>query len=261
MSFQKDLLASEAGSISNDDFLQLALEALSIVAKDDDTDLKPAAPNEAFFQAYAFGDEFDRYEAFEQLRKTGQSDDDLIDLIIPETARRIGELWTRNEMSFGQVTIAATHLQELVRTIGGNPDRLATTIPLGLSILIAIPAGETHTMGAFVAADQFRRLGLMVHLAICQTPNEIANVVKSQNFAMIGISSASRRRVQEIANIVKSVRDIGVSTPIVLGGNIVQIVPNSVEMTGVDLATSNAGEAARFCGLPVAPDVLREPLF
>ncbi len=261
MSFQKDLLAGEAGDISNTDFLQLALEALSIVAEDESTDRAPAAPVEAFFQAFAFGDEFDRSEAFERLRKTGQTDDDLIDLVIPETARRIGELWTRDEMSFGQVTIAATHLQELVRTISGNPDRLATTIPLGLSILIAIPAGETHTMGAFVAADQFRRLGLMVHLAICQTPAEIANVVKNQNFAMIGISSASRRRLQEISDIVKCVRDCGVSTPIVLGGNIVQIVPDAVDITGVDLAASNAGEAARFCGLPVPHDVLKGPLF
>jgi len=249
MSFQKDLLAAEAGSVTNDDFLQLA------------SDSAPIAPSETFFQAFAFGDEFDRYQAFEKLRQNGLTDDDLIDLVIPETARRIGELWTRDEMSFGQVTIAATHLQELVRTISGNPDRLATTIPLGLSILIVIPAGETHTMGAFVAADQFRRLGLMVHLAICQTPAEIANVVKNQNFAMIGISSASRRRLQEITDIVKCVRNSGVSTPIVLGGNIVKIVPDVLEVTGVDLATSNAGEAARFCGLPVANDVLKGPLF
>lgn len=261
MSYQKHLLTSENSPLSNDDYMQLALEALSIVAKHESEDLNIAAPRDMFFQAFAFGDDSDRQRVVSSLRKDGSSDDDLIDTFVPETARRIGEMWVRDDMSFGQVTIAATHLQELVRSIGGIPDRLNTTIPLGLSVLIVIPAGETHTMGAFVAADQFRRLGLMVHMAICQTPEEIASVVKSQSFAMIGISSASRRRVQDIANIVSTIRENGVNTPIVLGGNIVHIVKDPVAATGVDMVTTNAKEAARFCGLPVQNDVLKEPLF
>ena len=45
----------------------------------------------------------------------------------------------------------------------------SVTVPLGHRILLVIPPGEDHTLGAFIAASQFRRYGLWVHLAIGQS--------------------------------------------------------------------------------------------
>ena len=67
------------------------------------------------------------------------------------------------------------------------------TIPLGHRILIAIPEGEEHTLGAFIAASQFRRYGIWVHMAIGQNADEIAQTVRNQGFDMLGISGSGRK--------------------------------------------------------------------
>ena len=61
-----------------------------------------------------------------------------------------------------------------------------------------IPPEEDHTLGAFVAANQFRRYGLWVHLAIGQSHDEVAETVAAQDFEMIGISGAGRRALESV---------------------------------------------------------------
>jgi hypothetical protein len=58
------------------------------------------------------------------------------------------------------------------RTSGRRSSTRATSRSLGHRILLVIPEGN-HTLGAFVAANQFRRYGLWVHLAIGQPPTRL----------------------------------------------------------------------------------------
>ena len=85
-------------------------------------------------------------------------------------------------LSFSQVTIGAARLQEIVRSLGHTDVSGSVTVPLGHRILLVIPPEEDHTLGAFVAANQFRRYGLWVHLAIRQSADEVAETVAIAGF-------------------------------------------------------------------------------
>ncbi len=233
-------------------YIQLALRALSEIAESDAHELDNAQFLEAFCQAFTMDDSTHRDEMLSYLRRANFSDDDIIDTIIPTAARRIGEKWVRDELTFAQVTISASRMQELARYLGGQRERAPTTIPLGFNALLIIPQQEQHTMGAFVAADQFRRQGLWVHLAIGQDAKEIRHTVASNSFSMIGISAAARRSLKSVKTIVEVLKVEDNCPPIVLGGNIMNIVDDVKDQTGVDLVTSSAREAVEFCGLPTA---------
>jgi hypothetical protein len=52
------------------------------------------------------------------LRLQGVSQEEIVDVLIPAIARRIGEDWCADRTSFADVTIGVGRLQQLVREIG-----------------------------------------------------------------------------------------------------------------------------------------------
>jgi len=240
-------------------FQQLALRALNELASNDVVQLDQSRLLDAFCMAFTTQKQEHRQQVISYMRKMGIENDEIIDKIIPKAARRIGEQWVKDELSFAEVTIGAARMQDLARELGGSNEKVPTTIPLGFSILLIIPKEEQHTMGAFVAADQFRRLGLWVHLAIAQDPKELERTVSSNHFTMIGVSAASRRSLQAVSKIIDVLKEKDPSIPLILGGNIVNLVENIETKTRADLVTSNPRRAISFCGLPSHSGMLDDP--
>lgn len=242
--------------VDTKNFEHLALRALSELADEERTFQSEVELLSAFCDAFAVDDRNKLDEMLKQLRSNGVSDDDVIDKLIPSAARRIGEQWVRDELTFAQVTMSAARMQELARFLGGRRETVPNTIPLGFNALLVIPKEEQHTMGAFVAADQFRRLGLWVHLAIGQEPDQLRRTVTENHFSMVGISAAARRSLPAVASSIDVLKEANNDLPVILGGNIINIVENISEATKADLVTSNPREAVSFCGLPSTDRVI-----
>jgi len=258
MEFKLDQDSISHEDPDNPNYLQLALRALSELANDESQELDNTQLLNAFCHAFTMDDSTHRDEILSYLRKAGLTDDDIIDKIIPTAARKIGEQWVRDELTFAQVTISASRMQELSRFLGGRNERVPSTIPLGFNALLIIPKEEQHTMGAFVAADQFRRQGLWVHMAIGQDAKELERTVTHNHFSMIGISAAARRSLKSVKTIVDILKDKDTSIPVILGGNIINIVDDIQSKTNVDLVSSSPREAVTFCGLPTPQRVLSD---
>lgn len=245
-----------AGTARHDDVFALAAAALSVLAsrgngsgKTDPTDLIGE-----LCEACVHASDERRYATISRLIARGVSSEDIVDSYIPLAALRLGESWVNDTRSFAEVSIGAARLQEMVRALARHRSSVAATIPLGHRILIAIPEEEEHTLGAFIAASQFRRYGVWVHLAIGQTADEIAQTVRSQGFDMLGITGAGRKSLAPLRKIVEKVRaSVAAVPPIVAGGNVCNLGVDLTESTGVDLATTNPRKAMEFCGMPVKP--------
>jgi methylmalonyl-CoA mutase cobalamin-binding subunit len=122
-----------------------------------------------------------------------------------------------------------------------------------------IPPEEDHTLGAFVAANQFRRYGLWVHLAIGQSADEVAETVAAQDFEMIGISGAGRRALDSVRKLVSTVKQrCPHCAPVVVGGNMCNLHNRVLELTGADFVTTSPRQAMGFCGLSTRPDLSYE---
>lgn len=217
----------------------------------------------------AFLDEHDdpRHLVLLRLRQNGISLCSIIDDVVPAIARCLGKRWADDEISFADVTIGTARLQETVRALGFKPEcgppMTRGPIPAGgheahapvpihwrKRILLIIPRPEHHTLGTFVAADQLRRMGYSVDIAMDQHPQQMARTVRYGRYSMVGITAAGRRALasaKELVDIIRS--NVMRVTPIVLGGSILEFESDVRKFTGVDFVVPDVSSALRLCGL------------
>lgn len=169
----------------------------------------------------------------------GVSPDALYLDYIAAAARRMGERWTADCSSFLDVTLAGGRLTGLVRDLAldfGGPEQQA--LP-GHSILIATVPGETHSLGATIAAECFRRARWDVTLLDGAGADESAAQVAKRRFPVVGFSAGGRRMVPVLAETVRVVRRIDPDAVICVGGPILALEPEIVRTVGADHAAAD----------------------
>jgi methanogenic corrinoid protein MtbC1 len=194
------------------------------------------------------------------LISSGVSSDEVYEVYVPDAARRLGQLWVEDRASFVDVTIGAGRLQSLYREQSERAGRnwLDRSIPLGQSILMILPESEDHSLGAFVAANQFRRHGVWVHMAIGLRLDELANLVRTGRFSMLGVSAATQKTVPNVAEMIRYLREnVKKCPPITIGGQVVGMCDDIEAQTGADAAVQSVREAIEKCRLAST----REKLF
>jgi methanogenic corrinoid protein MtbC1 len=193
-----------------------------------------------------------------RMRQDGIPVEDIIDVVLPEVARSAGQRWMDDDISFADVTIVTARLQETVRALGrvprgAYPARLEDKVETAQArprVLLIIPRTEEHTMGAFVVADQIRRNGCEVDIAMDVHARQVAEMVRKTRYHMVGITAAGRRSIASAKELVDTIRaSVTRVTPIVLGGSVVEGVASLKAMTGVDYVVCDASAALKACGL------------
>ncbi len=230
---------------------QVAQRALAVLATDGPGRRDGRGQRlEQLLDAFLSSDEDKRHDMLMRLRQDGVPIGDIIDHILPAVARIMGEGWANDQISFAHVTIGTARLQEAVRVLGWHDktrQRVAETAPV---ILLIIPKPEHHTLGAFVLADQWRRMGFQVDIAIDQHPRQVADMLRRHHYAMIGITAAGRRTLASAKELVDTIRLTAArATPIFVGGAILDRDIDVLGITGADHVARDAGSALRVCGL------------
>lgn len=197
--------------------------------------------------------EVEHHKVLSALMANGVSNKELLHYYIPEASRYLGEKWVSDEASFVDVTTGASRLQALFRNHDdeeGAGQLLDRSIPLGQSVLMIIPQFEQHSLGAFVAADGLRRHGLWVRMAIGLSDAEVARLVATNRFSMLGISLATWKSVEKAADFIEYVREsVADVPPIVVGGRVVEDRAEVEQRSGASLAVKSIREAVDRCGL------------
>ena len=182
----------------------------------------------------------------------GISQADILQFYIPDAARLLGEMWLNDSASFVDVTVGAGRLQRLYRdtvgaSAGGWPSR---SIPLGQSVIMVVPSFEAHSLGAFAAAEQLRRHGAWVHMAIGLNASELCATVSSSPYSMIGFSAATPETLEGVTGLIRYLREtVSHLPPIVVGGRIVEMANDVAQRSGADYAVTTARQALSICGL------------
>jgi methanogenic corrinoid protein MtbC1 len=238
--------AMEAAEIA-----RLARRAIAVLAADrpgrsDSVTLRLKQLCDAFLSA----EEEQRHEMLMRLRQDGVTTDEIIDHVVPATAAMMGERWFADEISFAHVTIGAARLQEAVRALGWRDPSQVHGLVSAPSILIVIPRGEDHTLGAFVLADQLRRRGYQVDMAIDRFPRQIAEMLRKRRYCMVGITVSGRRTLASAKELVDIIRlTVTRVTPVIIGGAILDKGYDTLTLTGADHTARDASAALRRCGL------------
>lgn len=179
-----------------------------------------------FCNALVHSDARRRHFVLASLITRGATVEEIIERYIPDAARALGEGWVDDNLSFADVTIGASRLQELVHQVGADYVSRGDSSPTGHTILLSVPDFEDHTLGIFLAAERFRRAGFWVHIELNSSAEALAEVVKSHDYAFVGLSSSSEKSFHKIAGYVATLKNsLGKQVPIVLGGGIADLPP------------------------------------
>ncbi|MEM8536402.1 MAG: cobalamin B12-binding domain-containing protein [Pseudomonadota bacterium] len=178
--------------------------------------------------------------------------DDIADFYIPAIARDMGERWCTDQMSFASVTIGASRLQAMLRTLGPNWSGDQVLDPRAPSILLMVQDDAHHTLGAIVLSGQLRRKGVSVKLLLGAKPGDVAEHLRRAIYHGIFISASRGERLEPLRQIIEVVKNSALAQcPVVIGGTILETETESnvKALTGADYATKVPDEALRFCGL------------
>ena len=205
----------------------------------------------AAFHAAAIEETHDAMEAFlRDLVRQKIPAAAVADLYIPALARRLGDDWLDDRVSFMEVTLASSRMQGMLRAIGAAwTADLAGPGQQGALLLIVV-ANEQHTLGAMVLLGQLRRMGVSVRLAVGPDRTELRDLLAGGLYQGVLVSAASPSRLADLRAVVQEVRRTGPDGIVIaVGGHILQTAADVKGATGADLATSDPVLVLEACGI------------
>lgn len=174
----------------------------------------------------------------------------LADDYIPAAARQMGEMWHKDQISFTSVSIGTARLQALLHEIGTNWHADAVRGAAAGTVLLVLPEGEQHTLGACVLASQLRRRGISVGICIGPNVSDLRHMVRKRHFDGVMVSLGSQENLDVCYSLVKTIRDaVGEGVRIAVGGAILEKEKDLAARLGADVATSDAAVALAALGL------------
>lgn len=187
-------------------------------------------------------------EVADRMLGAGISPAEICDLYVPAVARRLGEEWCEDSMSFAEVSIGSARLQALLRDVALDPMR--DPVDESGRKRVMVVADEHHTLGAMVLTGQLRRRGTSVRLVFGRSAEELRRQARDVGFDAVLVSVALADDLGSVKRLVTMLREVaGSGTPIVVGGGILGTgAERALEETGADLATSDAGTVLGLLG-------------
>ncbi len=187
--------------------------------------------------------------ACSRLLRAGISEADIIDRYIPAVARSLGQDWAEDHITFVTTTVGAARLQWLA---GEVETAMAQVVNDGLApgVIVLVPAGEHHTLGAIILSSQLRRRGMSVKLLLDAHPGTFGKLTEDSSFEAALISTSSKIQMPELRSLVAASRlAMRKGSPVLIGGVIADAHLDLPEASGADHVATSADEALRLCNL------------
>lgn len=173
----------------------------------------------------------------EDARLHGASYVSLCNCYLGAAARRLGEWWETDKVSFYQVTIAAGRIYAILRSL--RLERPAPIADMRRTAVFAAVPGENHTLGITIAADLARDRGWDIELFVGRTHDDLMQVLEQRQPVMIGLSAGGKRSLPALVKLIVALRISCPATRILLCGQIVSWTPGLVGVTSADAASAD----------------------
>lgn len=191
-----------------------------------------------------------------EMRRARVSAEQVIDVYLPAAVKAVGTCWHDGDLDILQTSIACSRLQTFLRELGRAWAADQCGHNSGARVLLVLPRGEQHTLGAMIAANQLRRLGVSVRMQLLPSPENVAAELCNLSFDGLFLSASNETSLESCQELIKAVRQsTHTAVPIAMGGGVVTLchpvlTPNRLaSMTGADIVTGDVIEALNFCGL------------
>lgn len=173
----------------------------------------------------------------EQAQRVGASYDALCQLYLAAAARRLGEWWNDDRLSFYKVTIGAGRIYAILRTLRMQQH---PALPDGrrVAVFVSVPS-DTHTLGITVAADLARNRGWDVELFTGMSHDDVVQELQRRETPLIGVSVSGKRMLPALIKLIVALRLSNPRSRILVCG---QVADLNMGLTGVAGADALAGD-------------------
>lgn len=168
------------------------------------------------------------------LYNSGVQIEDIYVCYLAAAARKLGEWWDDDHVSFVDVRIGATRIYAILQTL----DQMV--IPKHLvnqrSAMFASIPDELHTLGVSMACDLFKQKGWEVDLFIGLTHDELIAEIDHTKLPIICLSAGGSHSIDILAKLILSIRIHRPDLYIFVSGKIVEEVDdllNIIEPDGI----------------------------
>lgn len=144
---------------------------------------------------------------------------------LSDAARRLGEMWEDDNLSFLQMSVAAGRIFAIMRHMRSqivSPTRDATV----RQALFATVPGELHTLGVTMAADMFRDRGWEIDLRTAYEHEELLASITDRPYRIIGLSAGHPSTMLALTRLVVALRITHPQAHIIVSGRIVAELPD-----------------------------------
>ncbi len=193
----------------------------------------------------------------ETVRQRGVSLEAVCLRLLAPAAREFGLLWEEDQCDFMQVTVGLCRLHHLLRELSPEFRSETSARKVDRKILLAALPGDQHTFGITIVAQFLRKAGWEVWHEFPHSNADILDAVRSQWFAVVGLSVGAvgtDRRIDEAAQFIRAIRQVSrnYAVGVLVGGPVLVARPELAVLMGAD-ATANDGPVAvqcaeRLCG-------------
>ena len=190
-----------------------------------------------------------------ELRRARISPTMFSDRYLPEIARRLGKAWEDDTMTFAEVTMGSSRLQAILRQIGaGWSADNGSADDAGLStVLLIVPQGQQHTLGAFVLLGQLRRKSISVCLRVGPTEGDLRALLAVRRFDAAMVSLALPEELEATCAMITALKQMTAGQlPIALGGAALVNFPVAITASEADIVTNDVTLAIKMLGLTQA---------
>lgn|GEM_PF-3799493 len=181
-----------------------------------------------------------------------------IDVYVGAVAAWLGTAWIDDRLSFADVTRGCAVLHRVIAEVPCVFPPQALPARAG-SVLVVVPEGEDHILGAATAVHQLRRAGFSVAAGFCPPDDDVEAAAARPEIEAVLLSVASVDRLDRVGGLTRRIR-ARTAAPVLLGGAILgrlrpealsdphlpQIVPGGIAtLLGSGAAILGAGRAGR----------------
>ena len=198
-----------------------------------------------FARCCAVGDRQAAAAVIERLREAGIGQEHIfVDLIAP-AARRLGEQWEEDEVSFTDVTIGLVLMHEVIHSMGyeylDGPQHAGGV----RRVMLASAPGSQHVLGLSIVSEFFRSAGWQVVLEVSQSSQELCHAVQNEWFDLVGLSVALDAQLEELPALVARLKGASRNpgTPVLLGGPVFSVRDCAPEAFGAQAICLDARDS------------------
>ena len=193
------------------------------------------------------------------LRRAGMSLETIFLNVLAPTARRLGDAWDADTLSFADVTIGLGNLQGLLRLLSPSFEGHRETSGSAKRILLLQAPGEQHSFGLFMVESFFRRAGWNVAGAAAMPIAEASALVKAEWIDVVGFSQSAPGLLDPLASAISALRrsSRNKAVSVLVGGPAFNGHPENVVLVGADATASDGRQAVMLANRCLQASVAR----